>query len=169
MLPDLHLLEPAWSSAVVHRESSVLLQLKPGGPITARLAFPTAEIVEIFSADRQHRFQLGEGVTLGDGGLMLVFANPKPLEPIAAADFFPPKDAPNSYRHRIGHDDQNLLYRPGRWFHDRNIEVTYRRKVDPQTAAKPENALPKTLARLKAREPLTIGISGDSVSTGLDA
>jgi hypothetical protein len=135
---------------MVHRESSVLLQLKPGEPITARLAFPAAEVMEISTADRQHRFQLGEGVTLAADGLTLIFADPRPLEPIASADFFPPKDAPNSYRHRVGHEDQSLLYRPGRWFHDHNIEVTYRRKVQPQTAAKPEIALPKTLARLSA-------------------
>lgn len=168
-IADLHLLEPAWSSVIVHRESSALLQLKPGGPITARLAFPAAEVMEISTADRQHQFQLGDGVSLSGDGLTLTFADPRPLEPIAAADFFPPKDAPNSYRHRVGHADQSLLYRPGRWFHDHNIEVSYRRKVQPQTAAKPEIALPKTLARLKARQPLTIGISGDSISTGLDA
>ena len=42
-LPDLHLLSPAWASPMVYRESSVLLQMEPAGPIVARLGFPAAE------------------------------------------------------------------------------------------------------------------------------
>lgn len=167
---ELRLLEPAWASLVVHRESSVLLQMRPDGPITARLAFPAAEIFEIISADRRQWFDLNADVKLSENGLDLTVLKPGTIEPIKAADFFPPKDAPNSYRHRLGHPEQNLLYRPGRWFHDRNVEITYRRRepaILPEKKA--DTLLPKTLARLKAGQPLVLGISGDSISTGLDA
>ena len=94
------------------------------------------------------------------------------IEPITDADLFPPLDSPNSYKHRVGHPDQSLLYRPGRWFHDHDVEVTYRRDVarDPlRDVAMIHGTLPMTQARLNAGEPLTLGISGDSISTGLDA
>ncbi len=172
-LPDLHLLEPAWTSAVVHRESSVFLQLAPDGPIAARLAFPAAEILEIATADGRHRFTLEADVKLANDKLTLVFSKPQPLEPIHASDLFPPKDSPNSYRHRVGNPDQNLLYRPGSWFHERNVEITYRRSDAPTASQKEpaslETQLPKTCSRLRAGQPLTLGISGDSISTGLDA
>jgi lysophospholipase L1-like esterase len=168
-LPELKLLAPAWSSAVVQRESSVLLQMRPGGPATARLAFPAAEVLEVSTAGRTHRFDLGSDLKLSDDGLVVTFLKPGPVEPIKASDLFPPKDSPNSYRHRTGHPDQNLLYRPGRWFHDRNVEITYRRREVPAAPTLHAGTLPKALARLKAGKALTLGISGDSISTGLDA
>jgi lysophospholipase L1-like esterase len=164
-LGELSLLEPAWASPVVRRESSVLL--KSGtGPATARLAFPAAELIEVSSADRQHAFP---NAKLSADGLTIEFPNPGSIAPIAVADLFPPKDSPNSYKHRLGHPEQNLLYRPGRWFHDRNVEITYRRRDLPKDKLDVHGSLPKTLAKLKAGHPLTIGVSGDSISTGLDA
>ena len=168
-LPALKLLEPVWSSPVVHRESSVLLKMKPDGPAVARLAFPAAEVLEVATADRQHRFEIGRDFALSADGLALIFTRTDPVIPIAAAELFPPKDSPNSYRHRVGQPDANLLYRPGRWFHDHNIEVTYRRKVTPAAPSPVFGTLPRTLARLKAGTKLVIGVSGDSISTGLDA
>jgi lysophospholipase L1-like esterase len=99
----------------------------------------------------------------------MTFVNPGPVEPIKASDFFPPKGSPNSYRHRTEHPDQNVLYRPGRWFHDRDVEITYRRRGAPAALAVHAGSLPKALARLRAGRPLRLGVSGDSISTGLDA
>jgi acyl-CoA thioesterase-1 len=65
--------------------------------------------------------------------------------------------------------DQSLLHRPGRWFHDRNVEITYRRRDDKLAPVEAVGSLPRTRARLKAGEALTLGVSGDSISTGLDA
>jgi lysophospholipase L1-like esterase len=166
-LADLHLLEPAWASPVVHRESSILLQMKDGGPITARLGFPAAEIIEVATADRRHVFARGRA-TLSKDGLTLTFAKPDPVEVIPARTLFVPKGSPQSYAARVGHPDESLMYHPGRWFHDRNVEVTYRReeKIAP---AEIVGSLPRTVARLKAGESFTTGVSGDSISTGLDA
>lgn len=164
-LRELKLLEPAWESPIVRRESSVLLK-SADGPATARLAFPAAELIEVSSADRQYAFP---DAKLSADELTIEFPNPGPIVPIAIADLFPPKDSPNSYKHRLGHPEQNLLYRPGRWFHDRNVEITYRRRGEPKEKLEVHGSLPKTFARLKAGKPITIGISGDSISTGLDA
>lgn len=167
-LADMKLFVPSWSWPNVYRESSVLLKQKPDGPPVARLAFPASEILEVASADRQHRYQVAKDVSLSKNGLLLTFTNHQPIPAIAATDQFPPKDSPNSYRHRVGNPEQNLLYRPGRWFHDHNIEVTYRTKNHPEPLAV-SGSLPKTLARLEGKKKLTIGVSGDSISTGLDA
>lgn len=167
-LADLNLLAPAWASPVVHRESSVLLQMKDGGPITARLAFPAAEVVEVATADRRHRFDC-EAVTLSKDGLTLTFTKPEPVEPIPGRTLFVPKGSPQSYAARVGHPDESLMYHAGRWFHDRNVEVTYRRRDEKITPVEIVGSLPKTAARLKAGEPLTLGVSGDSISTGADA
>jgi hypothetical protein len=146
-LADLHLLAPAWASPAVHRESSVLLQMKDGSPITARLAFPAAEVAEITTADRRHRFDPG-AVTLSKDGLTLTFTKPDPVEVIPARVMFVPKGSPQSYAARVGHPDESLVYHPGRWFHERNVEVTYRRRDEKIAGVELIGSLPNTTARL---------------------
>jgi acyl-CoA thioesterase-1 len=167
MLADLHLLTPAWAAPVVRRESSVLLRAADG-PATARLAFPAAELLDVATADGRHRFDR-TALTLSKDGLTLAFPAGGSVEPIPLASVFVPKGAPQSYPTRVGHPDQSLIYRPGRWFHDRNVEVTYRRRDEKLTPVEVVGSLPRTAARLKAGEAFTLGVSGDSISTGLDA
>ncbi|HEY3788951.1 MAG TPA: GDSL-type esterase/lipase family protein, partial [Urbifossiella sp.] len=167
-LADLHLLDSIWTSPIVHRESSILLQEKPGDPIIARLAFPAAEILEIASADRRQRFDRRD-VLLSKDGLTLTFAKPQPIEPILGRQLFVPKGSPQSYSARVGLPDESLMYHPGRWFHDRNVEITYRRRGSSEFAPERLGTLPRTAARLRAGQSFSIGISGDSISTGLDA
>lgn len=168
-LADWKLLDPAWASPVVWRESSIRMKVGDRLP-TARLAFSAAEVLEVSSADRHYAFDVNHDVTLSADGLTLTFVKQgAPVPVISDADLFVPKGSPKSYAHRAGKPDEHLLYRPGRWFHDRDVEVTYRRRDVPAAAAKPDGTLPRTLARLAARQPLTLGVSGDSISTGADA
>ena len=172
MLPDLHLLEPVWASPVVHRESSVLLQADEKAPIIARLGFPATEILSVKSATGEKTYELGKDFKLGEGGKTLVFSAEAKAPALLEKDLYPPEGAPMSYRHRVGNPTQNMLYGPGRWFHDRQIEVTY--KTVPSSGTLPaivsaEKLLPNTFARLRAGKPITVGVSGDSISAGGDA
>jgi len=162
------LFEPAWRSAIVHRESSILLAETEGARVDARLAFPAAELLEVRSADRKTVFEIGTDVSLSDDGTRVIFQNPKTIPVLTPNQLYLPPDAPGGYRHRVSNPDQNLLYGPGRFFHDRDVEVTYRRSESP---AVPEAVagLPKLLAKLERGERLSVAISGDSISTGLDA
>ena len=172
-LSGMHLLEPAWSSSVVHRESSVLLQLEKNGPIHVRLAFPASKILSIENASQTKKYEIGKDFKLADDKRTLEWIGAPPKEVITAEQMFPPKDAPNSYRHRVGNPEQNLMYFPGRWFHDRDIEVTYVREGFPSPSEKSQRPsspqLPLTMQKLKSGKPLRIAVSGDSISTGLDA
>lgn len=65
-----------------------------------------------------------------------------------------------------------MLFWQGHWFHDRQVEITYRRKSTDWPIEAPKFAaetLPRTLARLRAKEPVTIGVSGDSITQGYNA
>lgn len=95
-IDELKLDEPAWASPVVRRESSILLQPDDKTPPVARLAFPAAEIFEITSADRRHRFEIGRDVTLGDDRQTLSFANTGSVPAILAQELFPPKGPPTA-------------------------------------------------------------------------
>lgn len=169
-LPELHLLEPAWHSPIVHRESSVWLQMERGGAIQARLAFPASEILSITSANGATKYQIDRDCTLSDDRQTLTWTGGGSIQPITAEQMFPAKDAPHSYRHRASNPEQNLFYAPGKWFHEHNIEVTYRRaEFDRAASPQPTSSLARARAKLHAKLPIKIAVSGDSISTGLDA
>lgn len=173
-LPSLHLREPAWKSPIVHRESSILLQ-DEGGPPTARLAFPAREILNVQLASRggerqEAYYQEGVHWRLNDNRSTLEWIGAVPCEPIRTEQLFVPEGSPNSYKHRAGNPEQSLLYAPGKWFHERNIEITYRRADGiPKPPKNPELRLVITMAKLRNRSKVLLAISGDSISTGLDA
>lgn len=164
----LRLFEPAWRSQVVHRESSVLLAKEAGAAIEARLAFPAAELLEVRSADGRLRFEIGTDVTLSDDGCRVIFQDPKSIPVLTEAELYPPQDAPNSYRHRVSNPEQNLMYGPGRFFHDRDVEISYRRADVPSQELE-VSFLMRMFDKLAAGGRLNLAISGDSISTGLDA
>jgi len=171
LLLDLHLLEPAWTSETVYRESAILRRSSTDDLVEASLAFPPSDILSITAAGRQLPLE-PHSALISPASTTIRFEHPEPIALIDDTDLFPPADSPNSYKHRVGHPDQNLLYRPGRWFHDRNVEITYRRVPEHESdafASPLHGSLPKTIARLKAGVPVTLGISGDSISTGLDS
>jgi acyl-CoA thioesterase I len=150
----------------------VLLQQKDGEPLVGRLAFPAEEIIAVKSAEGTQSFTLGKDFEVGPEKRTLVFPATKSVKFIKQAELYVPTGSPDSYKHRVGHPEQSLMYHTGSWFHDRQIEVTYRRVAGEWTAAKPalaESVLPRTFARLLAGQPLTLGVSGDSISAGGDA
>ena len=105
------------------------------------------------------------------GSREIVFPLPTPVPPILDGDLYLPENAEHAYRHRVGNPQEWLLYRPGRWFHDRDVEITYRRARGAADASAIEivhGSLPKTRARPGAGEPVRIGARGDSISTGPD-
>lgn len=169
-IDQMYLLEPAWQSETVFRESSVLLQLDKNGTRMARLAFPASQILSVVSANSEIEFQAGRDFILQEDKQTLNWLADTP-EAITSAQLFPSKDAPNSYRHRAGNPDQNLLYSPGRWFHDHNIEITYRRANFQSTVQSSDglSGLGRCREKLKSKASVKIAVSGDSISTGLDA
>jgi lysophospholipase L1-like esterase len=168
-LEAMQLRTPAWKSPTVHRESSILLQDGQAVP-TARLAFPASEIIELRTAMTGKVFQEGIDWKLDATKSTIQWVGLLPCETIRTDQLFPPSSAPNSYKHRASNPDQNLLYAPGKWFHERNIEITYRRANPVESSeGATEIHFPKSLEKLRRKSKLVIAVSGDSISTGLDA
>lgn len=160
---------PAWTNEVVYWESSVLLDAEDGTPPQARLARPALEILAIRSADRSKTLKDDFRIDPTDPNILL--QQSPSIMTIKKSEFYKSPNSPQSYRHRSGNENKWLLYAPGRWFHDRNIEITYRpKKIEDATPIQSVlGYLPRTRQRLLDGEPIHIAISGDSISTGLDA
>ncbi|MEK6260660.1 MAG: sulfatase-like hydrolase/transferase [Planctomycetota bacterium] len=183
MLPDLKLLEPFWRSATVHRESVLCVKEAADRPADGRLLFPATKIVSVHAANGQKQFELGRDFTLSDDGSRLVLTEQSAIPFLRQDELFPPKDklplwkggaaeGPQSLAHKTGDPETHVLFNNGHWFHDQQIEVTYQRAASDWPGEIPQFAaarLPKTLAKLKAKQKLTIGVSGDSITFGLNA
>lgn len=172
MLPELHLLEPVWKSPVIYGECTTVLQLEENGALTGRLAFPATEILEVRTADRKQVLQAGTDYTLQEDKRTLVFKPEAKLLFLTPRELYPREKGPAALPFRVGHPEQFMLHMEGHFFHTRQIEVTYRpTKTDwgnasPQFA---EKQLPKTLARLRSGKSIVLGVSGDSITYGLNA
>jgi lysophospholipase L1-like esterase len=173
MLPELHLLEPIWQSPIVYRESTLFVQDAADQPATAKLLFTPDEILEVRLANGSQTLEPNRDFKV-DGENRRLIATAETRAPwLKAAELFPAKGAsPLSIAHKTGDPDTYVLFENGHWFHDRQVEVTYLHRRDVWLAATPrlaEEQLPKTLARLRTGQPLTIAVSGDSISEGYNA
>jgi lysophospholipase L1-like esterase len=164
-----HLLQPLWASPIVYRESVLFIQDGTGAP-DARLALNPKHIVQIASADGSQVFTEDDyTVDAATGRLTLT---PKSrISNLKADETFPRKGSPRSIHRKAGDASRDVLYDETGWFHDRQVEVTYLPMeawigYHPTVA---KDSLPRTLRRLQHGEPLTIAISGDSISTGDNA
>lgn len=168
-LRDLHLRQPPWRSPEVFHESAILLHEDNLAP-TLRLAFPAEEILEVRAAWAPEQRFPETHWEYDRTKSQLKWIGPLPCEAVLTSQLFMPEGTPNSYKHRVGMPEQNLLYQPGKWFHERNLEITYRRaNLAEPFAPTPPSGLSRTLSRLRNKEKVMIAVSGDSISTGLDA
>lgn len=173
MLPELHLLKPFWQSPIVYRESALFVQDATDQPATARLLFEPDEILEVRLANGSQKLEPGRDFTLDRAQRRLIATAATRAQWLKAAELFPAKGAsPLSIAHKTGDPETFVLFENGHWFHDRQIEVTYLHRREVWQAESPklaEKQLPKTLARLRAGQPLSIAVSGDSISQGYNA
>ena len=170
-LPGLGLLNGPWSGGTIHRESVLFVQGKQGRP-SARLLFDARKVLAVHRADGKQSFEAGRDYEVTADGSELVLPTGSRIFFHKESYFYLPKGAPNSYAHLVGHPETSLLYAQGHVWHDWQVEITYEPKDATWTGYRPEYAgdrLPKTLAKLKAKQPLTIAVSGDSISEGYNA
>jgi hypothetical protein len=165
-----HLLEPLWGSPVVQGESVLFVRETPESAPNARLLLPVAAMVRVARADGAMVFEEGKDYSVDASGVLTLPAGSR-IPFLQAAELFPASGSPKSLPHRVGDTKQAVLFDNEHWFHDQQIEVTYRpaeawRGYRPTPA---HAALPKTMAKLRAKEPLRLAVSGDSISYGLNA
>lgn len=184
MLADLHLMEPFWRSKTIYRESVLFVQDADGQPAVGKLLFPANKILALHSADGTRQFKEGTDFELSSDGKELLRKDASRMAFLKATDLFMPKGArpvwkggaqpavPCALPHKAGDPETHVLFDNGHWFHDQQVEVTYVRADANWPGPVPQfdaGRLPKTLARLRAKQKLTIGVSGDSITYGLNA
>lgn len=162
---------PIWSSQNVRGESVLFVQDDDASPANARLLLPAAKVLKVARADGTQTFVAGQDYTVDAATGTIALPATSRISFLKADELFPPAGSPRSIQHKAGDPTRGVLFDNEHWFHDHQIEVTYE-VAEPWKGYRPQSAgksLPRTLAKLQAGQPLTIGFSGDSITFGLNA
>jgi acyl-CoA thioesterase I len=158
MRVDPRLLEPFWRSTAMLGESLFFVD-RGDGVATATLLFPHADELTLSSATRETTYELDRDYTVNaaDGVVTLAAASRIPFATLS--ELYPAVDP-------------FVLIGDGDEFHRRQAAASYRHPYDGWRGEVPRSAapqLPRTFARLGSSQPLTICVTGDSISEGYNA
>ena len=170
-LPGLHLLRGPWDGGPVHRESVLFVKGATGKP-SSKLVYEIGQVLSLRSADGSQLFQEGRDYQLAAEGGSLVLLPESRIAFLHEAELFPPKGAPKSIGQRAGHPETSLIFDNAHFFHDKQVEVSYvpvDAKWDGYRPTFAGDRLVRTLDKLRAKQLLTIAVSGDSISEGYNA
>jgi lysophospholipase L1-like esterase len=164
-------LRPFWLSRTMEGESVLFIKNDSGDLPRSSLLFEPTRILSVRSSSGKIVYKEGIDYVWKKGtkeltlptGSSIVFKTPQDLRRPASSQPF-----------RLPHRDGNgeILFGGGHEYHDMQTVVTYRHKANAWTGTIPSFAgdrLPRTLLKLKKKQPLTIALLGDSISTGCNA
>lgn len=168
---DAAIVRPFWRSTTMDGETVLFIRDTADGPAKASLLFEPTAILSVSSSSGQitylqgHDYQWKPGsreLTLPPGS-RIVFKTPQDLRR-------PPHSQRYALTHRDGHGE--ILFGAAHEYHDMQTVVTYVHKPGAWTGPVTVFAgkqLPHTIRKLQERQPLTITVLGDSISTGCNA
>lgn len=165
--------EPFWASSTMHRETLLFVERQPGTMPTATLLFPPEKVSTVRGANCGTAYQEGRDFVLDKTAGTLTLTAGSRIPSKRLGELYPPLDSPMP---KIGprRDDPStgLLFSEGHFFHDLQVEITYTHASATWSGDVPAFAglrLPHTTRKLRAREPVTLALSGDSISQGYNA
>lgn len=170
-------LEPFWRATTMYDESVLFIQDEVSSgtdtkPLPqASLLFVPKRILSVCSSSGEVRYEEGKDYAWKPGeriirlpsGSRIVFQRPQDLRRVAGSQ-------PYRLTHRDGNGE--IMFGATHEYHDLQTVITYEHDGQQWQGPRPNLAatqLPATIARLKAGEPLTICLLGDSISTGCNA
>jgi acyl-CoA thioesterase-1 len=157
-------------STLMQDESLLFYRAHDGDSPVSHLLFPAKHIIRMTNTAGDMMYIEGKDFTLSDDGITIA------LTPTSRIPFFTPADLylkshdPNGISYKRGDPNTWLLWGPKTdpFLHTQCL-VTYEHAPFLWTGYLPHFAgdmLPKTIAKLKNKEPITISVSGDSISFG---
>ena len=154
------LMIPVWDTEVIYDEA--LTMVRSNGVAEAPLLFMPLEILKVTSADKTEEYEKETDYTV-EGNMFRLTENSR--IPVYAEEELIFDEKPE------GKSTYPMV--DGRWalsdyFHSKQIEVTYRKVKEPSSfeVAYCGHLLPRTIEKLKSKEPITIVTYGDSITEG---
>lgn len=182
-----HLDCPFWrsDSRLVYGESLLFIKDGDQAPLARTIFIPGAQR-SLLSVDRSVVYEEGRDYVVKPESRTFELTPETRIPFFNRDELFPQNGAPNSVGPRTDHPDQAILFHNDSFFQKHQAIVDYvplSREAETPVSAKNESPdrwtgfvptfagdrLPKTIARLKAGQPITLAVSGDSISEGYNA
>lgn len=159
-----------WNSPAITGDTLFFVQAPGAAHASARLLLIPKDTPCLTHARGDVAYEAGRDFTWQRGTRELTLTPGSRIPFRTQAETLPPPGAPHSID---GSTDgtSHVLYAEGHFFHDQQVNASYEAAEawsGPVPAADP-TGLARTLARLRARQPLKIVLLGDSISTGANA
>jgi hypothetical protein len=161
-------MKPIWTGNVSHDESVLFWAPEGQRPFVPLLYSPT-KILSVRSATLKTTYDEGTDWKLDGNKIVLPEGSRIPWT--TEAEMYPQEAGPpGTTMPKVG--GGYMLFREGGFFHQKQLVVTYEHDGQGWDGPVPkfdESLLPKTIAKLRAKEPLKIVLFGDSISAGANA
>jgi lysophospholipase L1-like esterase len=164
-------LQPFWTSDIVHRESVLFIRDAATGEAQASVLFPIRKILLIQDAKGTVSYEPGVDLHYAIGSREISVPTKSRIVTKTSADLRRPE---NSQQFRLSHRDGNgeILFGGGLEYHHMQTWITYSKATADWPVAMPTfklSTLPRTIGRLQQRQPVSVVLLGDSISTGCNA
>jgi lysophospholipase L1-like esterase len=165
------LLRPFWEGTVMEGESVLFIKDRQGAEARAKVLFPIEEVLAVRSSSGGATYQEGADYRFVPGTREIVLPAGSRIPSFAPADLRRPE---NSQKYKLTHRDGNgeIFFGALLEYHAMQTCITYRHAPDLWKRPIPRfnsAALPKSVHRLLNRQPLSIVVAGDSISSGCNA
>jgi acyl-CoA thioesterase I len=165
-------LDPFWQATEI-REPVFFIEGKGSDRPSGKLLFKPTEIVSVTSGTRDIKYEAGKdfNVDLATGtitlppGSRIPFTTQEHLYPLMTSNL--PKIGRKS-----GDRTHGIFFDEDGAYHKLQVEVTYRCEPGQWIGPTPKYAgdsLPKTIAKLRSKQPFKMMLFGDSISAGSNA
>lgn len=167
-------IEPFWRTATMHGESLFFIKESEDESPKANLLFTPKGIVSVVHPPTGQVMEEGTDYTVQGDGSTIQLTEESRIPFRTRESFYPEAGAENSMPAKKD-SDRHLFWGEGCVFHDLQAEVTYThsgkqwQEWGANIPSFAESDLPKTLAKLRGREPLKMVVLGDSISEGYNA
>jgi acyl-CoA thioesterase I len=165
------LLKPFWLTNTMQGESVLFLKDDAAGEPKASLLFTPTKIVSVCSSSGDVTYTEGRDYVWKPSTKEITLPAESRIPSHTAPDLRRPA---GSQAYRLTHRDGNgeILFGGGHEYHDMQTVVTYEHQPAAWAGPVPSFAgdqLPRTLKLLRDKQPVTIALLGDSISTGCNA
>lgn len=165
-------LDPFWRGTEIC-EPLFFVEPEGAGRPTCKLLFKPTEVHSVRSATHEVTFEPGKDydVNLADGTVSVPAGSRIPVTTREQMYPLMSSDLPKMGR-KSGDKKRGIMFAEGPFYHKLQAEVTYRHEPGQWQGPTPKYAgdsLPKTVAKLRGKQPLKIVVFGDSISQGSNA
>ena len=161
---------PLWKNSVISGDTLFFIQEEGQRP-SASLLFVPKVMPVLMSATREIRYEPGKDYLWSAGSRQIDLPVGSRIPFKKREEMYVDRASAKLFLAVRGRPEKGLLHSEGYFFHDLEVVTDYETKERWQGFVPPRQPklLPKTMAKLRQRQPIRLVVLGDSISTGANA